>query len=293
MGADSWQAPPDFKATQKHEEWVIAYAGTKPIPSSVPMAGGFRLPIDPKVVVQIPSLAMQISTQEFFYKYESEHERYSSEAVARFHEDRCRFPPRCYESGSMLQKANGVMRQPSSSERLAIHCFPPRTLEALDGNGLAPAQREQKKNCLVGNGFHLASAMAFIFILLSAVQPAESSLARQYAEEAHAIDTRGSIFHMNVLKQTKGLLSPDDIADDIVLQFSPLIVDDLAVQFPGETLERMLFGCSLIGHGRSKDAQALLKKNQSGNRRRIEQQSWRPLAAKGTQATRRRAWATC
>ena len=84
---------------------------------------------------------------------------------------------------------------------------------------------------MVGNGFHLASPMAFIFILLSAVQPAESSLARQYAKETHTNDIKGSIFAMDVVKQTQGLLSPDDIADDIILQFSPLIVDEVAVEF--------------------------------------------------------------
>ena len=90
---------------------MVSYVGPKPIPSSVAVTGGFRLPRDPKDVVRDPSLAMQTFTQEFYHHYEPEHAKYSSEVLARFHGDNCRFGPSSYEQGSMMQKSD-TFRQP-------------------------------------------------------------------------------------------------------------------------------------------------------------------------------------
>ena len=58
----------DVRGKEEADEWVLKYVGTKPIPSSVALTGGYRLPTDPKEVVAMPCLGIQTFTQEFFHK---------------------------------------------------------------------------------------------------------------------------------------------------------------------------------------------------------------------------------
>ena len=118
-----------------------------------------------------------------------------------------------------------------------MHCLPPRTLEPLDKNGISQAQREQKKNCIIGNAFRLASVMVFFIIVLSAIQPTEGTIARLGARAEFDENTtvaervRGSVFSMDTLDRMQGMLTPEEIAEDIAEQFAPRMMDKDALNY--------------------------------------------------------------
>ena len=78
-----WSAPDCFKVSlQQEAEATVSYIGPKPIPSSVAIAEGFRMPRDPKDIVKDPNLAIRSFAQEYYHQYTPDQAKCSSEAVA-------------------------------------------------------------------------------------------------------------------------------------------------------------------------------------------------------------------
>ena len=98
------QPPADWDWVQPRDSGVpmLSYTGKKPIPARVAFADGFRPLTDPVAVVQAKGEgAMYPLTREFWHPCDRVAEA-SSEAVARFHEDSRRFPPKAYEANNLL-----------------------------------------------------------------------------------------------------------------------------------------------------------------------------------------------
>ena len=85
----------------------------------------------------------------------------SPEAAERFYADSRRFPPGSYESHSLLWRRD-EWRQPNSAERCATMCIPPAAVMSVN---TPPAKREQQRNSLIGNGFHIPSIMILLRLL--------------------------------------------------------------------------------------------------------------------------------
>ena len=80
-----WATPECFTVDRQNAaESTVRYSGPKPIPSSISVSGGFRLPMDPKEVVKNSNLAMQTFTQEFYHRPEKDFAKSSNEAQSRF-----------------------------------------------------------------------------------------------------------------------------------------------------------------------------------------------------------------
>ena len=85
----------------------------------------------------------------------------------------------------------------------------------------------------------MVSVMTFLFILLSAVQPAEGINARGSAGNEFNTEEgilrkklKNLVFALEVLLCTPGILTPAEIAEDIREQFLLLVVDEEAIWVP-------------------------------------------------------------
>ena len=144
----------------------LRFQGKKPFPSRVVWDQQFTPTFDPsKVMAQGGRGGFHTFTREFYHP-DDRVPSASPEAAARFYEDDRRFPPGSYESHSLLWRRE-EWRQPNSSERCAMMCIPPAAVMSVH---TPPAKREQQRNSLVGNGFHIPSIMILMTLLPNLLQ---------------------------------------------------------------------------------------------------------------------------
>ena len=144
----------------------LRFQGKKPFPSRVVWDCQFTPLFDPqKVMAQGGKGGFHTFTREFFHPDDRVHSC-SAEAAARFYTDNRRFPPGAYESHSLLWRRDD-WRQPSSAERCALMGIPPAAVMSVH---TPPARREQQRNSLIGNGFHIPSIMILMTLLPHVLQ---------------------------------------------------------------------------------------------------------------------------
>ena len=121
----------------------------------------FTPTFDPsKVMAQGGRGGFHTFTREFYHP-DDRVPSCSPEAAERFYADSRRFPPGSYESHSLLWRRD-EWRQPNSAERCATMCIPPAAVMSVN---TPPAKREQQRNSLIGNGFHIPSIMILLTLL--------------------------------------------------------------------------------------------------------------------------------
>eukprot|EP00434_Breviolum_minutum_P039847 symbB.v1.2.035390.t1/scaffold4753.1/size44016/3 len=151
----SW-IPPQGKSPPE-----LRYQGKKPFPSRVVWDHQFTPTFDPsKVMAQGGRGGFHTFTREFYHP-DDRVPSCSPEAAERFYADSRRFPPGSYESHSLLWRRD-EWRQPNSAERCATMCIPPAAVMSVN---TPPAKREQQRNSLIGNGFHIPSIMILLTLL--------------------------------------------------------------------------------------------------------------------------------
>lgn len=144
---------------------MVKYVGSEPLPPKVSPDDGFELPRTPESVLKDPRKPIQTFPRSYFHKWEPAYAAASKEAIERYTDDQCAYPPRCYEANSLMWK--GVsQRQPNSRERLALQGYPASTLEPLVAAGRSASTSESARCSLIGNAFNPYSAMAFFYTLL-------------------------------------------------------------------------------------------------------------------------------
>ena len=130
---------------------TLKYVGSKPVPPRVHWDDGFQPLLDPTHVLKSQGQgAMHTFTREF--RHPDDRVSQASPAAARkFEEDGRRFPPGAYEDHNLVWKKE-KWRQPNSSERAQILGAPISAVAACAGH---PDRQQQKRNSLLGNGFHI------------------------------------------------------------------------------------------------------------------------------------------
>ena len=98
--------------------------------------------------------------------------------MERFRSDGRRFPAYTYKESSLLWQGN-EWRQPDSVERSLIMGIPPSVLDSVAPKSPA-GQRECAKCSLVGNSFHVPSAMLAIILACQLLPHAASCPAPMY-----------------------------------------------------------------------------------------------------------------
>ena len=184
--------------------------------------------------------AMYPFTREF--RHPNEPTRAAWEVVQRWQSDDKRFPVDAYAEENLLWRGQ-EWRTPTSSERAQAHGCPPSSVMPDYAEGLGEKEAERLANCAIGNGFHIPSVMlVFMLLLQSAAScPApQSRLTRSRDEVALHARVRGTVFDMDTLRSTHGLLSPDRCVDQMELIFQDLDVEESSARLPWRTVRKRL-----------------------------------------------------
>ena len=220
----------------------LRYQGKKPFPARIAWEQGFTPLFDPAVVMRAGGHGgFHTFTREFFHPSDRV-ATVSAEAASRFFADNRRFPPGAYEDHSLLWNRSH-WRQPSSSERCGMMAIPPASV-AVFPPGRSESQREQVRNSLVGNGFHLPSVM-MLMCLLPALMEAKFNPGPTLAEvDSLPARVAGTIWEPGRLEVWPGLLQGHEVAEGLSpcfpdLSLPPELVREVGTRLSACRLHRL------------------------------------------------------
>lgn len=220
----------------------LRYQGKKPFPPRVIWEQGFTPLFDPSVVKKAGGQGgFHTFTREFFHPSDRV-ASVSAGAAARFFEDHRRFPPGAYEEHSLLWNRER-WRQPSSTERCGVMGLPPACVAHLP-QGYSPAQREQTRNSLIGNGFHLPSVMILMCLLPALIEAKITITPPPVAFDALAERLTGTIWEPGRLEAWPGLFGSAEVVERLPpcfprLQIPKDILDTVAHRLSACRLHRL------------------------------------------------------
>ena len=140
----------------------LRYEGEKPVPPKIHCEQGFQVVSDPLMVMKQKAPAIFTFTREFYHPMDGVQQA-SPQAVERWSSDSRRFPPSAYEEHSLVWRGQ-TWRTPAPSERSQMLGVPPSATAAVP---CVAAQRTQRRNSLLGNGFHIPSLLCVLSLLPS------------------------------------------------------------------------------------------------------------------------------
>ena len=140
----------------------LRFEGEKPVPPKIHCEQGFQVVSDPLMVMKQKAPAIFTFTREFYHPMDGVQQA-SPQAVERWSSDSRRFPPSAYEEHSLVWRGQ-TWRTPAPSERSQMLGVPPSATAAFP---CVAAQRTQRRNSLLGNGFHIPSLLCLLSLLPS------------------------------------------------------------------------------------------------------------------------------
>jgi len=223
----AWQdraLPPDIELMWKGDRSAMSYKG-KPIPRQIRTRDGFEWYVKkPEQVVKDGGEgAMYPFTREF--PHPNEPTRAAWDTVKRWEKDDKRFPVNAYAEGNLLWRGQ-EWRTPTSSERAQAHGCPPSAVRPDYMDEWGDKEAERLANCAVGNGFHIPSIMLIFMLLLQSAAGYETPQRRMTTTEGEAklaMRVRDTVFDDHALRSTKGLITPDQCVDQMILIFQSLV----------------------------------------------------------------------
>ena len=217
----SVRLPPSIQLTQQTRHLELEYTGSKPLPSHVHIAGGYKLCIDPHKVVRDKGVgAIHPFVREFPHPEDRVREA-SAEAVTRFYADDKRFPPSAYEEPSMAWKGTQC-RTFTPDERAQMHMLPPSAVIGAAVAENSRARKEQVRNSLIGNSLHVPSIMLAFIVLLQLLPPAQARPQMGFpfcpVEQCLRDRIRHTALEPGLAASVPGVLTAENIVEDMILQ---------------------------------------------------------------------------
>ena len=196
----------------RHPQCLEAHWQGKPVPPAITFKAGYMPAFKPADVVAAQGVgAMHTFTRQFLHPGDNGN-NVSAAAVEAFWVDGARFPEPAYEPRHRLWRGN-KWRLPESSERLEMHGLPTGCLEFATSSADDSYSREEARNCLIGNGYHLPSVMLFLVLLLQCVPPATSvSWPLACKDERHfKAELQGTVWEPGKLEFFPGILKGEEL----------------------------------------------------------------------------------
>ena len=222
VGWNDKALPDNVTMTRESDRTVLHYDG-KPIPRHIRTTDGYTWQIKPdRVVRDTGKGAMYPFTREFHHPDDGNREQW--DVVQRWKQDDKRFPVGAYADENLLWRGS-EWRTPTSSERAQAHGCPPAAVKPDYADNMTEKDAERLANCALGNGFHIPSVMIIFMLLLqsAASWPTHHrDLGRAADEEGLARRIQDTVFDDTTLRSTPGLLSPDQLVDQMAIIFQPL-----------------------------------------------------------------------